>query len=833
MINRQEPEPAAETQTLNQAHKRDKLAAAEKPSPSSAEPTSLKEQRNAKKKPGALRLLGSLLQQHWPQLLAFFLVWLCGAFLLCSHLQKPVQLRVLEQFAKFTLYAEFPFTCLDSKAQAELEEQARRSTPPVFVLKEGLYQQSRAAFEARIKALLETEPKLLQNNAEQELRKLFKNTRTTNIFFSCLQAVIHNGILADDWQQQAELRQHCPEAHSEAWLLQDGRPYKRDFASLLTLRSAAEKLQNSFREQTGNPNIDLGFLRLAELLPVNLEFDAEEFEGLLKQKLRETKPPLLSFKTGDRVLQPSKQDEEALQAYLQEGRRNFKPGLRALRLEIRRESLLRLILQTLFIASFIFSMSRLRIAPASLEQRLSVSAVALILHFLLTFGAFYIYGSNDWPFAYLLCLLPLALVPALLANLLGGRVAVCAAATIAALLPLQISLCKLQYQLFYYAVFIGLVGVAFFQRAKKRRDFLVGGAAVAVAIMLSQLFFAVEQGMLFGQFKAYFMKTLFFSAANGILVALLCMALLPLFEICFGLVTLTTLLELNDSNHPLLRRLSEEAPGTFQHSMNVATIAEAAANAIGANALLARVMALFHDIGKLENPGYFAENQRDEPNPHDSMPAAESFKAISAHVKNGLALAQKYRLRRPIRAAIEQHHGNSLLSFFFDKAKKEAAEAGKPAPEEGSFRYPHPPPLQKEIVIVSLADACEAAVRALSGNHRDRSRFFSKAAELLEDSAQLESGEQQKRLKEFLQRLEQEKNMALTSESIASQIIKIIDEKWSDKQFAEADITTSELEAIKQSFLRTFMDMYHFRPRYTSNEDKAENETKHENQPGI
>ncbi len=104
---------------------------------------------------------------------------------------------------------------------------------------------------------------------------------------------------------------------------------------------------------------------------------------------------------------------------------------------------------------------------------------------------------------------------------------------------------------------------------------------------------------------------------------------------------------------------------------------------------------------------------------------------------------------------------------------------------------------------------------------------------MLEDCEQLESGEQQKRLKEFLQRLEQEKNMALTSESIASQIIKIIDEKWSDKQFAEADITTSELEAIKQSFLRTFMDMYHFRPRYTSNEDKAENETKHENQPGI
>ncbi|NMA42333.1 MAG: HDIG domain-containing protein [Oligosphaeraceae bacterium] len=784
-------------------------------------------------KTGFFYSLRSFLLQHWPQLLAFFLVWIVGAFLLCSHLQKPVQLRMLEQFAKFTLRAEFPFTCVDTKALTELEKQTKCSTPPVLVLKEGSYRSSRAAFEARIKTLLESEPEQLQNEAETTLYKLFLNTRTTNIFFACLLDVINSGIVADDWQEQPTLRRYRPESHDEVWLIVDDRPYKRDVTSLLTPQSAAEKLQNNFREQIGNHTVDLSFFQVAELLPVNLEFNPDEFEHLQRQKLREAEMPLLHFKTGDPVLKVSKQNEEALQAYLQKGRKNFRSGLQALRLEINRDILLRLILQTLFIAIFIFTLNRIHIAPASLEQRLSVSAVALILHFLLSFGAFYIYGTHNWSFAYLLCLMPLALVPALLANLLGGRVAVCAAVTIAALLPLQISQCKLQYQLFCYAAFIGLVGVAFFRRAKKRRDFLVGGAAVAVAIMLSQIFFAIDQDILFGQFRVDFLKILLFSAANGLLISLLCMALLPLFEVCFGLVTLSTLLELNDSNHPLLLRLSKEAPGTFQHSMNVATIAEAAANAIQANALLARVMALFHDIGKLENPSFFAENQRDEPNPHDSLPAEESFKAISAHISDGLALAQKYRLRRPIRAAIEQHHGNSLLSCFFEKAKKEAAANGESAPDESSFRYPHPPPLQKEIVIVSLADACEAAVRALSGNHRERNRFFRQAAELLEDSEHLESGEQQKRLKEFLQRLEQEKNMALTNEGIANQIIKIIDEKWDDKQFAEADITTSELEAIEQSFLRTFMDMYHFRPRYRRNEPEPETKAAHEDQARV
>jgi len=431
-----------------------------------------------------------------------------------------------------------------------------------------------------------------------------------------------------------------------------------------------------------------------------------------------------------------------------------------------------------------------------------------------------LYSISDWPLAYLFCLLPLALIPSLLANLLGGRVAICTAVVISALLPLQISTVHLQYQLFHYSLFIALVGVAFFQYAKRRRDFIIGGFAVGFAIMLSQVFFAFEQKNIFGSFIDILPEVLLFSYTNGFLVALLCMGLLPVFETCFGLITLTTLLELNDSNHPLLQRLRQEAPGTFQHSMSVATIAESAANAIQANALLTRVMALFHDIGKIENPGYFAENMRSGSNPHDQLSASESCRIIVSHVQDGLNLAQKHRLRRSISAAIEQHHGNSLQTYFYEKARKEAKEAQQEPPDKSQFRYPHPPPLQKEIVIVSLADACEAAVRSLSSGSHDHSRLLQNANELLRPGSSF-GEEQEQRLREFLLRLEKENEEGLTTENVERMINKIFDDKWSDNQFAEANITTSELEAIRQSILRTCMDMFHFRPQYPRREAES------------
>jgi putative nucleotidyltransferase with HDIG domain len=202
--------------------------------------------------------------------------------------------------------------------------------------------------------------------------------------------------------------------------------------------------------------------------------------------------------------------------------------------------------------------------------------------------------------------------------------------------------------------------------------------------------------------------------AWGTLAGFLLSGSLPLVERCFGIVTDISLLELADGSHPLLQELIRRAPGTYTHSMTVATLAEAAAEAVDANPLLTRVGSYFHDIGKMLKPQYFIENQAGE-NRHDALEPALSTLIIIGHVKDGLALARQYNLPRPIVDFIQQHHGTTLVEYFYHEAVRLRAEQGPaPADLEASFRYPGPKPQNRESGIVMLADAVESTSRALS-----------------------------------------------------------------------------------------------------------------------
>jgi putative nucleotidyltransferase with HDIG domain len=188
---------------------------------------------------------------------------------------------------------------------------------------------------------------------------------------------------------------------------------------------------------------------------------------------------------------------------------------------------------------------------------------------------------------------------------------------------------------------------------------------------------------------------------------------LPLVERCFSIITDVRLLELADGSHPLLQELIRRAPGTYTHSMTVATLAEAAAEAIGANPLLARVGSYFHDVGKMLKPQYFIENQVGE-NRHDSLEPALSTLVIIGHIKDGLALARQYDLPSPITDFIEQHHGTTLVEYFYREALRLLDNQGEGNTElEASFRYPGPKPQNRENGIVMLADAVESSSRAL------------------------------------------------------------------------------------------------------------------------
>jgi hypothetical protein len=247
---------------------------------------------------------------------------------------------------------------------------------------------------------------------------------------------------------------------------------------------------------------------------------------------------------------------------------------------------------------------------------------------------------------------------------------------------------------------------------------------------------------------------------------LLAYPLTSAFERLFGFTSVLRLKELEDTDRPLLLLLSQQAPGTYQHSLQVANLAEAAARSIGADALLARVGALYHDIGKISNPDYFIENQTGE-NPHRALSPLESARTIIAHVQDGVALARKYRLPRIVADFIRTHHGTTRVEFFYQQYLKE--HTTYPLTEEPSFRYPGPRPISKEATVVMLADSIEAACKSLKDP---------------------------------------------TSQDIDDMIERLITSKIEQGQLSDSTLSFSELEACKHTLKQKVRSMYHFRVEY-------------------
>jgi putative nucleotidyltransferase with HDIG domain len=266
---------------------------------------------------------------------------------------------------------------------------------------------------------------------------------------------------------------------------------------------------------------------------------------------------------------------------------------------------------------------------------------------------------------------------------------------------------------------------------------------------------------------------------NGVVSSVVVMGILPVFEYLFKTVTNISLLELADFNHPLLQRLMQEAPGTYHHSLVVGNLSDSAAQAIGTNALLARIGAYYHDIGKLTKPGYFSENQDLAASKHDALPATMSKMIIMNHVKEGLELAKKYRLNPALADFIAEHHGNSLVYYFYRRAL-ENLEDDQEVKEEG-FRYPGPRPQNKETAIVLLADSVEAACRALKEP---------------------------------------------TPQRIGELARKVVNNKFIDGQLDECDLTLKDLEKISAVFTRVLSGIYRSRISYPEQESRAEHNHK-------
>ncbi len=408
------------------------------------------------------------------------------------------------------------------------------------------------------------------------------------------------------------------------------------------------------------------------------------------------------------------------------------------------------------------------------------------------------------------CVLPIPAFVLLLAIFTNPRVAF-----VAAIILLSVLTVGVQYpaQILVTFSMLSLVSMVTISqiRYSRRFDLIKAGFVISLAGLIILLAIYVLERCLIDVSSILIFKNSIFIALNGIVSSMIALGTLPLFESMFKINTPYGLAELADHNQPLLKRLQFEAPGTYHHSLMVSNLCEAAAEAIGANPILARVGAFYHDIGKLKRPLFFVENQSyfGIENPHTKLNPRLSKMVITAHPKDGIELAKEYGLPPVINNFILQHHGEGLASYFYNQA---VMEEGLENVKEEQFRYTGPKPNMKETAILMIADAVESAVRSLKNP---------------------------------------------TSEEIENIIDKIIVERLNDGQLADSPLTLHDIKVIAATFSRILRGMQHNRIKYQENieeelkknkinlpskmldedlenkikqlEDKASNEDKNEN----
>ncbi len=311
---------------------------------------------------------------------------------------------------------------------------------------------------------------------------------------------------------------------------------------------------------------------------------------------------------------------------------------------------------------------------------------------------------------------------------------------------------------------VGMYAVA---KVESRTDIYRAGALVAGANAATIVAFYLMQAVSVIDLQMW--KDAGLGAANGLMTAILVTGALPLFENTFGVLTPLKLLELSNPNHLLLKKLLVEAPGSYHHTILVANLCEAAAEAVGADQVLSRVGAYYHDIGKAKRPYFFVENQFGGENPHDKLPPSLSALIITSHVKDGLEMAREARLPQEIIDFIPEHHGTMLVSYFFHMANKNGQSEFV---LEDDFRYDGPKPHRKETGICMLADGCEASVRAM----RQKGH--------------------------------------LTVDQIEAQVKRIVEDRLAQGQLDNCDLTLRELDIIQKTFVKMLSGVHHARIEY-------------------
>ncbi len=727
--------------------------------------------------------------RYFVGVLVFVGVWSLSVLAILRYRQLPTYHLnlVAGQVANVDVYSSIPFTYTDLKVTERDREIARQGIPSVFRIRSAATDEAirlfdglaarlveppgeqplrSAAFEAAIKRAVD---ELERQAAAAPLVEPLNRPGARDSLRNLLLRRLRHGIVADN--PEDTFFAGMKPTDTIVVIDEESRRVQRTVAAQLTRRQAAAlvvgELPKEFGDLTAVQRQAVEALAVEALRP-NLEFDAQ-ITGVDREdaarKVAETKvliePDVLLVRRGEQV---SEEMLLKLRAHAQEQERDIQQR------HVYREALFFGGVSLCLLLVLVFALGV--IAPETLARtsRMVLVGFLIALQFLITWGFTNLFAGQIPSNLLFMSAVPLAAGAMLMSQVLGLRSTLC---VIVYTSVIEAAANPQPLHLFVISFVSCTVGAILFRRARKRLHSLQAAGGIAATVVFLQFLFIVKNQIPMAVIGEVAWRAL----ANGFAATAIAFVTLPLLEVMFGITTDISLLELGDLNHPLLKRLQMEAPGTYHHSLMVATLSEQAAAAIGANPLLARVCAYFHDIGKLSQPEYFTENIAfGNRTPHDNLQPRLSSLVILNHVREGLALAERYKLRKVIREAIAEHHGSSLISFFYHRAKgrQEGAREDRQL-NARDYRYPGPPPTRKEIVLISIADSCEAASRSLEKP---------------------------------------------TPQKIGNLVGEIISKKIIDGQLDHADLTFQELAIAKQAIIRALTNMFHGRIAYPKDDER-------------
>ncbi len=540
-----------------------------------------------------------------------------------------------------------------------------------------------------------------------------------------------------------------------------GSEVERDIETVIEENELEEKIDEAI--QSGFRKIDKkGRMALISLILTSFEPTIkpvpEDTENLKKEILSKIAPISKAWdvEKNELIIEKGKRINARNIAQMVQLRRIFRPGITPM--FCLGVIFLFIILGTL--ASFYLILNNMR---KVLEQTKNIAIILLNLLLMIFIADFIMHSPQPTYF------IPMASIGMIIALLVGFNIGFLSIIMMSFLISLLVGGgIEVMFVLFAGSV----TGMFFVKGARRRSQLLLAGLFGGIAKFCAMICI----GLINSLGLDFFIEDGIWCISSGILSGFIVTVLLPVFEHFFKVPTNISLLELSDLNHPLLKKLAIEAPGTYHHSIMVGNLAEAACDSINANSLKARVGAYYHDIGKIAKAEYFSENEMGSGSKHQKLSPSMSALIISKHVKDGVEIAKKYKFNQAIIDFICQHHGDSLISFFYQKA----LESSKNETEikEENFRYPGPRPQTKETAIVLLADSVEASSRTLEEP---------------------------------------------TPASIRNLVKKIVNNKFIDAQLDECDLTLKDMHNIADSFVRVLMGVFHTRLEYPDDKKKESN----------